>query len=139
MGRVHEGVTPSDRSLECVDLDVNEDMAEAICDSASSKGDAVSPISFLNSLLFSRIKSGDGACVFIGDHDIIVNMGLRHGLEFDEGTSMKEMIHCIIYHVITGECYESRCNFRHDVNQGYECCPLMCTIVAAESSSLVEL
>ncbi len=138
-GRVHEGVAPSDRQPERVDVVVNEDTVGPVCDSASSKGNAVSPISFLNSLLFSRIKLGDGACVFIGDHDVVVNMGFRHGLEFDEGTNIKEMIRRIIYHVITGECYESRRSSRHEVNLGNECCPLMCTIVAAESSSSVEL
>ncbi len=70
MGCVHEGVMPSDCSPERVDIDVNEDTAGPICDSASLKGNTVSPISFLNSLLFSHIKLGDEACVFLSPMNI---------------------------------------------------------------------
>ncbi len=96
-------------------------------------------ISFLSSLLFSRIKSGDGACVFIGDFEVIVDMGLRHGLVFEEGLTMKEMIHYIIYHVIMGECYANHRNAYHETKLGNEFWPLICTTVAAGRSSSAEL
>ncbi len=62
-------------------------------------------------------------------------MGLRHGLVFGKGLTIKEMICCIIYHVITGECYASHCNIHDEIKLGIEFRLLICTTVAAGSSS----
>ncbi len=62
-------------------------------------------------------------------------MGLRHGLVFEEGLTMKEMICYIIYYVIIGECYANHRNAHHETKLGNEFWPLICTTVAARSSS----
>ncbi len=102
--------------------------------STTSNTYVTAAIPLLSSMLLSRLKLGNWACIFTSDQDVLHEVLIGHGLQACEGVqSCQERI----LHVLSGSCYDSYRSSRvSTLGHGYA---VMCGVMAKGVGSSFEL